>query len=500
MKARLSLSSKIFILAFINLVLLAGVFLLFARFQFHVELHSLLFGPAQDRVLSVARELALELEQTPADSRTGLLGRYAHNYGVDFYLFDNNGPQIAGREVNLPSAVLEQLQRGSPPPRREPPPPPGFDDRRPPPEEAGPPPDGRRGPPPRGRPEDNPRGGIFQVSADNLCWVGARIPVPEPGSDEVRRGTLIMAAPSFYGTPLFFDFKPWLAALCAAIGIFLLCWLPFIRNLTRAISRVTRVTEQIAQGNFDHQQLPEDRCDELGQLSGAINRMAARLSGFVLGQKRFLGDIAHELCAPIARIQFGLGILEQRAQDNDQRAAVEDVQEEMRQMSNLVAELLLFSKAGMEAKHKPLQTVDATAIARQAIAREAAENPAVRLESGDPVMAMADPDYLVRALANLVRNAVRYAGEAGPITLSVRRENQDAVVTVADSGPGLPPDELERVFTPFYRLEAARNREAGGAGLGLAIVKSCVEACGGRVQCRNRKPTGLEVEIRLRAA
>lgn len=493
MKARLSLSSKIFILAFINVVLLAGVFLLFARFQFHVELHSLLFGPAQDRVLSVARELALELEQTPADSRTGLLGRYAHNYGVDFYLFDNNGPQIAGREVNLPVDVREQLQRGSAPPRREPPPPPpGFDERPP-----GPPPEGRRG---GRRPEDNPRGGMFQVSADNLYWVGARIPVPEPGSDEVRPGTLIIAAPSFYGTPLFFDFKPWLAALCAAIGIFLLCWLPFIRNLTRAISRVTRVTEQIAQGNFDHQQLPEDRCDELGQLSGAINRMAARLSGFVLGQKRFLGDIAHELCAPIARIQFGLGILEQRAQDNDQRAAVEDVQEEMRQMSNLVAELLLFSKAGMEAKHKPLQTVDATAIARQAIAREAADNPAVILETGDPVMAMADPDYLVRALANLVRNAVRYAGEAGPITLSVRRENQDAVVTVADSGPGLPPDELERVFTPFYRLEAARNREAGGAGLGLAIVKSCVEACGGRVQCRNRKPTGLEVEIRLRVA
>jgi two-component system sensor histidine kinase CpxA len=73
-------------------------------------------------------------------------------------------------------------------------------------------------------------------------------------------------------------------------------------------------------------------------------------------------------------------------------------------------------------------------------------------------------------------------------------------VTVADSGPGLPPDELERIFTPFHRLEASRNREAGGAGLGLAIVKSCVEACGGRVQCRNRKPTGLEVEIRLRSA
>lgn len=493
MKARISLSSRIFVLAFVNLLLLAGVFLVFARFQFHIRLDSLLFAPAQDRVIAVARELALELEQTPPEARTGLLGRYSHNYGVDFYLFDNDGPQIAGRPADLPAGVREQLQRGSPreppPPRREPPQP-EVDRRRPPPPPA---PEGRRG---RG-PEDNPRAGMFQVPADNLYWVGVRIPVPEAGSDQARRGTLIMAAPSFYGTPLFFDFKPWLAALSAALGIFLLCWLPFIRGLTRTISRVTRATEQIAEGNFDHQ-LPENRGDELGQLSGAINRMAARLSGFVMGQKRFLGDIAHELCAPIARIQFGLGILEQRAPDN-QRAAVEDVQEEMRQMSNLVAELLSFSKAGMETKHKPLRAVDATAIARQAMAREAAANPAVRLETDEPVMALADADNLIRALANLVRNAVRYAGQAGPVTISVRRENQDAVITVADSGPGLPPAELERVFTPFYRLEASRNRESGGAGLGLAIVKSCVEACGGRVQCRNRKPAGLEVEIRLRA-
>ena len=78
-------------------------------------------------------------------------------------------------------------------------------------------------------------------------------------------------------------------------------------------------------------------------------------------------------------------------------------------------------------------------------------------------------------------------------------QNADGVlITVSDCGPGLPPDELDRVFTPFYRLDASRNRSTGGAGLGLAIVKSCVEASGGTVQCRNREPHGLAVEIRLR--
>jgi two-component system sensor histidine kinase CpxA len=73
------------------------------------------------------------------------------------------------------------------------------------------------------------------------------------------------------------------------------------------------------------------------------------------------------------------------------------------------------------------------------------------------------------------------------------------VITVADSGPGLPEEEVERIFTPFYRLETSRNRASGGAGLGVAIVRKCVEACKGTVRCRNRVPTGLEVEIRLPA-
>ena len=96
--------------------------------------------------------------------------------------------------------------------------------------------------------------------------------------------------------------------------------------------------------------------------------------------------------------------------------------------------------------------------------------------------------------------ADNHAGADGPIAISARREGDAVLVAVTDSGPGLPPDELDRVFTPFYRLDASRNRDTGGAGLGLAIVKSCVEASGGTVQCRNREPHGLEVEIRLKAA
>ena len=255
-----------------------------------------------------------------------------------------------------------------------------------------------------------------------MCYLQCEL-VPAEGEQPIR-GTLLMAAPSFYGTPLFFNFKPWLIAVGASLAIFVVCWLPFIRGLTRTVERISHATEQIAEGEFDHH-LPDDRGDELGQLSVAINRMADRLSGFVSGQKRFLGDIAHELCAPIARMQFGLGILERRAAE-DQRAAVEDVQDEMRQMSSLVNELLSFSKAGMRSDAHPPVRVDVAETIRDAVAREAPPGVGtVQIEVEEPLQAMADREYLLRALSNLVRNALPTRERPVRFSSSGRRENSE---------------------------------------------------------------------------
>ena len=131
--------------------------------------------------------------------------------------------------------------------------------------------------------------------------------------------------------------------------------------------------------------------------------------------------------------------------------------------------------------------------------REARENVPVEIQLAEELDVMSRPDYLERALANLIRNAVRYAGHAGPITVSARNGDGQATIVVADRGPGVPEVELEEIFKPFYRPELSRQRETGGTGLGLAIVKSCIEACNGAVVCRNRKPAGFEVEIRLAA-
>ena len=114
----------------------------------------------------------------------------------------------------------------------------------------------------------------------------------------------------------------------------MLLWVPFVRGLTRSIGELTGAAERITEGQFDIQ-VRAKRRDELGRLGHAVNQLAGRLGGFVTGQKRFLGDVAHELCSPLARLQMALGILEERAEERH-RPCLEDLRTEAQEMSQLV--------------------------------------------------------------------------------------------------------------------------------------------------------------------
>jgi two-component system sensor histidine kinase CpxA len=317
-----------------------------------------------------------------------------------------------------------------------------------------------------------------------------------PGMPPLRI-TVVWRFDSLWTNPFFFNFKPWLTIAVLTVLISAVCWLPFIRGLTRAISNLKTATGQIAEGRFEVK-LPTARRDEIGQLSDSINQMAQRLSSYVSGQKRFLGDIAHELCSPIARMQLGVGILEQHASAQEQ-PYVARVQEEIQHMSALVNELLSFSKASLGAR-ADLETVNVLEVVRRAIEREAPSDLAVETKIDDRLAVVAQPDYLFRSISNVLRNAIRYAGHAGPIVISASPAGENILIVVADEGPGVPMEELDEILKPFYRPESARQSATGGVGLGLAIVRTCMEACGGKVSCRNRAPKGFEVELLLLAA
>jgi two-component system sensor histidine kinase CpxA len=438
-------------------------------------------APAVNRIRSVSGDLAAELAETPLASRSELLARFSKEYGVDFTLVDFNGHSLTSNSVDLPDPVRERmsqtLQRFRP----------GGGG------------GGRGGPPPAFG--FGPGRGPLIFSADTESptrhWVGVLLRVRSSDTPAAVNGVLLLTSDSLINQ-FFFDPKPWVALTLALTLVFVVVWLPLIRSLANAISQMTVATSQIAEGQFDTR-LSIKRGDEVGQLATSINRMSMQLAGFVKGQKRFLADIAHELCAPIARMQVALGILEQRA-DEHSRDYVVDVADDARHMSELIDELLSFSKAGMQVGETEIVPVQVADTVRRVLEREGTPGAQVDASVTKDITVLANPDYLFRALSNLVRNAIRYAGNAGPISVSAHSEGQDTVITVADQGPGLPETALEEVFAPFFRLERSRGRDSGGTGLGLAIVKACVEASKGSVRARNQQPSGLAVEIRLRTA
>ena len=348
-----------------------------------------------------------------------------------------------------------------------------------------------QGPPRQGPPPGVGRERFFFVTSENPTqyWAAGRLPF---GS---RPAVYLIRSASLFQNELFFDWRQWLLLGFAMLAAWAVCWLPFLRALTKSIGLLDIATQKVAAGDFNAR-APESRDDEIGFLGQHINVLAGRLDGFVRSQKRFLGDVAHELSAPISRVQAALGILEHRVASSH-RQEIETLHQEVEEMSALVAELLSFSKAGLEGSGVTLESVNIA----EAVGK-------ISTTESVPIACLVDPEWAVRAnevyfrraIGNILRNAKRYAGVARPVTVTCTRHVGNLLIAIADEGPGLPPEALEHVFEPFYRSSSSRSRDTGGVGLGLAIVKNCVEACGGRVSCRNRLPHGFEVTITLPVA
>lgn len=470
---KLRLSTKILLRALANLVLLGLLFVVFLRLQVGAELESLIMAPARDRIQAIANGLALEIRNVrlPEDGeRVGtILDQYSKRHGLLFYLSDNNGHRIAGPELELPPPVMRRLTE-RPPPRET---------------EEFPPPKKKSGPG-KGkgfRPPGNGQVFLITTETDPRYWVGVRIPVPHPDGESILPSTLFLISPTLLGNRFFFDYRPWLIISASAIALSVLCWLPFIRSLTSSIQALSEATRQIAKGHFEIQ-LPTTRHDELGLLSDSIQSMSTQLSRFVSGHKRFLGDVSHELCAPLARLQFTAGILESRTTPETVEY-INDLHNELQHISSLINELMAFSKVGLQPEKVKLEHVNLSQLIGRVLSREGQGQQNLIVKVPENLEVIAAPDYLFRGLSNLLRNAIRYAGQAGPIELEVRPLGPVIEIILLDQGPGLPEDDAQR--------------PVGGHGLGLQIATACVEACQGSLQFQNRKPKGLQVSIRLRA-
>lgn len=520
----------------LNLALVAALVAAFFHFEFELGLDSLLFSQTEERLRAVRQVLASRLSETSPAEWDEVLREYSDAYRVQFTLWSENGRrQLAGDPVALPLEVrrrmvtLGPMEPGFPGRGRrwrlgaggpgaaaaasEWPIAPASGQTNLPPAQAP-----RRGAntgagprrfalrsgaasSPPGRFPAGPPRFVVRLTDPVSYWVGMRIPVgfrALDGRPAPARELILLTKADARRATLFADPVPWLLLGGAIALVSILFWVPMVRGMTRALRRVAGAAERVAEGDLQVR-VPVRRHDELGQLASVINRMTSRLQGYVEGQRRFLGDVAHELASPLARAELALEMLRQEA-DPRHEDRLQDLREEIQHMGALVQELLSYARASVGGKAVQLRPVPLLPLAQEVVRRENHTGAQVRVQVDPDCRVLAEPELLRRCLANLVRNAIRYAAAAGPITLSADRQEQGVVIVVGDRGPGIPEEHLDRIFDPFYRLGAARDRDSGGVGLGLTIVKTCVEAMGGRVRCRNRRPSGLEVAICLRPA
>ncbi len=504
MKPASSLFAKILSWFFLNMILVAAVLAAFIVFQPHLSLYAIFDQQGTDRLRTAGLLIAHDLGQMPRAKWSDVLVRHAEIHRVDFTIVLEDGSRFSSTDGELPERVRKRVRDAlmRKPPKGPFPPPHALSDPQRLPQhfpDGGSPNNrtiGRMPPmPPNGY--DGKPHFMMRTRHPARYWSGLRVPLPPGPMLPPVSAILLAVSDSLTGNGFFFDPLPWMVVAAAVILISVLLWIPMVRNITRPLARMTRATEEIANGRF-YVSIHESRTDEIGRLAKAIDHMTARLSAFVKGQKRFLGDVAHELCSPIARIQFGLGALDQRiGRENRQR--VIDVMEDVDHMSNLVNELLAFSRAEMKSKTVRLESIDLLPVVQTAIKREIspAAEIVVRIKPG--IRVVASSELLTRALANLLRNAVNYAADAGPIEINAQKRNGGVEIDVRDTGAGVPEDLLDQLFEPFFRPEASRDRDTGGVGLGLAIVKTCIETCKGTVSAANLKPKGFAVTIHLNA-
>lgn len=497
MKVSFPLSLKILLWLLLNVVLLAAIAAGILVIQAGVGWNAIVRGPAGDRIQELGQMVAGEMWTAPESKHDALLAKFSERYAAEFIIFRNDGLQLVGSPLILPDSIVGHL-RGDrlsvhagmrPPSRGENRPPSGKGLHDPPRREDGIP---MRMP----GPEAAARGRFMErTSQPNGYWFGTRIPYTINGRPEPA--TVIIRVDSLWGLSRLLNVQPWLFALISIFPISILFWLPLVHGITRDLRRLSRATERIADGHFDTR-VNTARGDEIGHLGDSVNSMAKRLETLVDGQKRFLGDVAHELGSPLGRLQVAMEILKARA-GSDLRGQIDDVREEVQQMTSLVGELLAFTRAGMKSPEGQLKEVAVAPMVADVLSREDAEG-CVSADIIPSLQVRADERLLKRAVGNLVRNAIRYAGGRGPIRLAVTREDGRVRIAVEDSGPGVPAEALERLGEPFYRPEEARSRETGGVGLGLAIVRSAVAACGGEVTFSNRPEGGFRAEIWLGVA
>ena len=277
---------------------------------------------------------------------------------------------------------------------------------------------------------------------------------------------------------------PLAAIVLFSLGTFLtlLTAILLMQRVTVPLARAARAAQEVGAGRLP-EPLPETGPRELADLARRFNRMAREVRELLDNRTTLLAGISHDLRTPLTRLSLAL----EMQREMPDPARLERMAADLEEMNGLIQGYLELARLS---RAEPAQRMDLNPWLAERAARHGA-----RYVAGQPCWTDAAPQALGRIIDNLLENARRY-GE-GEVELRLACGAGPAVIEVLDRGPGIPAEELGRVFRPFYRLEASRAKATGGTGLGLAIVRQLAEAQGWKIELENRSGGGLAARLSL---
>lgn len=399
-------------------------------------------GPPHRAVL----RLIYDLQHTPQRELPALLREVREKQGVEIYLLDGAGDDLLGREVS--AAVLqlaEDLEGGR---RRAV----GRDRRR------------LLLAHEIYRPDEGPLRAVFQFQRPRrvVGWLGSNL---------------------------------WLRLGLAILISGMVCYL-LSRMMTSRLEDLRSASRRLARGELDTRlQVRESGGDETDELARDFNSMAQQLQERIQAQKHLLADVSHELRSPLARLRIALALAQEDSGQTPKHLL--RIEQEAERLEELIGQLLS-SQAGnikldARADLVPLlrklcddANFEGTSGHREVLFTSAVTE-AIVATSGD---------LLHKSFDNILRNALTHTPENSRVSVSLVREDDRVTVCITDQGPGVPEEQLERIFDEFYRVDSARTRESGGYGLGLAIARRVVQGHGGSIRAENTG-SGLAVRVTL---
>ena len=279
------------------------------------------------------------------------------------------------------------------------------------------------------------------------------------------------------------DWVMWVLAVQLAV-LAVCAWLA-VRLVTRPLARLAAAADELGP-DLKARNLEEEGPTEVAHAARAFNAMQRRIAGYMAERVEILAAISHDLQTPITRMRLRTEMMDN---EHDQLKFRQDLDA----MNALVREGVTYART-LHGATEPALRIDADALLESMIGDYEDSGQAVRLEGRIDAPIVTRPHALRRILVNLIDNALKFGND---VRVQVHADADRLVVAVLDNGPGIPPDELEAVLKPFYRVENSRNRSTGGTGLGLAIAHQLAMAMGAELRLQNRSEGGLEARVTL---